>query len=131
MRITPLLRSTPEENRGRNTTAGVLEGFAPSGFANQRFALRLGSSTLACSPKGGRWAVHDHRFTEEAAPLFRLRVGEQRPFSAVHPKKRGAQYDGGCMRRLRPFGARGRGRRWWAINDGGCTRRLAPGSRKG
>ena len=45
-------RSTPEEEGGRKTVAGVLEGFAP-GFANQRFALRLGSSTLACLRKGG------------------------------------------------------------------------------
>ena len=36
---------------------------------------------------GGRWwAVNDHRFTEEAAPLFRLRVGEQRPLSETHSK---------------------------------------------
>jgi len=41
---------------------------------------------------GGRWwAVNDHRFTEEAAPLFRLRVGEQRPlFRSTAEEKGGA-----------------------------------------
>ena len=29
----PLFRSTPEENRGRNTTTGVRGGFAPSGHS--------------------------------------------------------------------------------------------------
>ena len=37
------------------------------------------------------------------SPLARVRGEDNAPFSAVHSKKRGAQYDGGCTRRLRPL----------------------------
>jgi len=88
VRFQRLSASNPQEEGGRKTTADVLEGFAPGG-GSQVFllALRLGSSTLACSLKGEK----------ENAP------------SRSTPEKNGAQNDRGCTRRLRPEGACARG----------------------
>jgi len=60
---------------------------------------------------GGRWwAVNDHRFTEEAAPLFRLRVGEQRPLFRSTAEEKGGAIRWRVYAEARPSGvARGGG----------------------
>ena len=82
------------------STCSPLRASSPRLFANQRFALRLGSSTLS-------WAQNDRGCTRRLRPLACVRVS------------------GCCAPR-----AHLRGGRWWTINDGGCTRRLRPLVRK-